>query len=424
VISPTAIRISCVELRAEKEQLRKAAAAAGISLAELHGTLRAARDRLRHSLRIKHPITIGPQGIKATDWAGLIRLSPLVELEVAPKFLDAEEASWREDFFFIATLARTGAILPRERLRSSPADRGDLASLVGRAMIEMYWDNHRRPIRTYRRRAWRAFELEGDLDAEEFVLPDPDGFYQEGIALDRSNEYTATIRAAVRTLLPSVRNPGTRQQLMRVFEALSPQTNRSVRPARRLLPSRHSGWQPLYDLSRQILKGFGLGLSPEVLRAPGYVLKTWKAWEDVLLDALRTGLGTGSVIGKIPYPLGERNGTTFTVTPDVSLAWDNSPVLVDAKYKGSAVRTRRIGEADVYESLAFLEGAGAKRILLIYPRVPRGRQLLAPGTCEVFEKVTVGDRTILGLEVECRRISHVGFQAFSETLVDGLRPHL
>lgn len=423
MIAATAVRISCVELRTETAQLRTAAATAGVSPAELKTTLKSAAVRLRKALRIKEPIAFGPDSIKPTGWSGLIRLSPLVELEVAPKFLDADEPSWREDFFLVASLARTGAILPRERLRSRPADRGDLASLVGRAMVQMYWENHRRPLRTYRRRDWRAFEIEGDLDPEEFVLPDPDGFHQEGIALDRSNEYNATIRAAVRTLLPGVRNPGTRQQLMRVFEAVSPQTNRPVRPAHRLVPSRHRGWQPLYDLSRQVLKGFGLGLTPEVLRAPGYVLKTWKAWEDLLFNALQTGLGTGSVAGKTAYPLGHRNGTAFTVTPDVSLAWGGTTVLMDAKYKGRAVDSPRIGEADVYESLAFLEGAGANRILLIYPRTPRGRLPLAPGTCEVFERITVGDRMVLGLEVECRGISDRGFHSFSETLTSGLRPH-
>lgn len=424
MISSTAVRISCVELRPEKEQLRTAAAAAGIRPAELKTTLESAAVRLRKALRIKDPIAFGPGSIKASGWAGLIRLSPLVELEVAPKFLDGDEPSWREDFFLIASLARTGAILPRERLRSRPADRGDLASLVGRAMVQMYWENYRRPLRTYRRRTWRAFEIEGDLDPEEFVLPDPDGFHQEGIALDRSNEYNATIRAAVRTLLPGVRNPGTRQQLMRVFEALSPQTTRPVRAANRLVPSRHRGWQPLYDLSRQVLRGFGLGLTPEVLRAPGYVLNTWKAWEDLLLNALQTGLGTGLVAGKTAYPFGQRNGTAFTVIPDVSLAWAGTTVLVDAKYKGRAADNRRIGEADLYESLAFLEGAGANRILLIYPRIPRGRPPLAPGTCEVFERITVGNRTVLGLEAECRGISDRGVHAFSETLMNDLRPHL
>ncbi|HZH04756.1 MAG TPA: hypothetical protein VEY30_13300, partial [Myxococcaceae bacterium] len=270
----------------------------------------------------------------------------------------------------------------------------------------------------------RAFEIEGDLDAEEFVMPDPDGFYQEGIALDNSNEYNATIRAAVRTLVPGVRNPDTRQQLMRVFEALSPQANAPIRSSRRMVPSRHRGWQPLYDLSRQVLRGFGLGLTPEMLRAPGYVLKTWKAWEDVVLNALQTGLGAAAVAGKKSYDLGERNGTTFSVTPDVSVTRGDSTVLVDAKYKGRAATTPRISEADAYESLAFLEAAEAKRILLVYPRSPRSGEPLPPGTCEVFERVTVGDRVILGTHVECRRISQVGFQAFAQSLVGGLLPHL
>jgi len=113
-------------------------------------------------------------------------------------------------------LSRHGSLLASERLASSPGSREDLATLVGRAVVGMFWDNHRRPLRTYRRSRLVEFAIDGDVDAETLVMPTVDGYEQDVICYDRRNVFNATLLGAVQILLNEVRDPQTRQQLMRV----------------------------------------------------------------------------------------------------------------------------------------------------------------------------------------------------------------
>ncbi|HEX6749205.1 MAG TPA: hypothetical protein VF092_18050 [Longimicrobium sp.] len=419
------LRLACTEGVPEHGFIGAAVRLGAMSAAEVRESIRSTSDRLRGLLRIKNALSVTGETLLVRDCAGLIRIAPGLELEVAPKFLGANEPSWREDFFLIASVVRTGAILPRERLRAESADRGDLASLVGRAMVTMYEDNHRRPLRTYHRKTWHEFAADGEPDPEDLILPDPDGFRQEGIFLDRENRYNATIRDAARRLLPEIRNPATRVQLTRVVEALSPQGAPRNSPRPRVVPSRHRRWQQIYDISLQVLEGLGLGLRPDLLHSPGYVLRTWFAWEELLSRALQLGLGEHHVKAKVSYPLGVRSGKRIVVTPDVSYRRD-ATVLIDAKYRARRKDARtRIARADAYEVLAFMQAAGAKRTVLLYPRVARAEVTNdPPGSCRRFEKIQVGEAQILGLEVECRGIAASGFHMFAETLTQSVEPFL
>src|SRR5207247_11148151 len=100
-----------------------------------------------------NPLIVDMDGVQATDIAGMIRLGPSLELEIAPKFLglDGDHVHWREDFYFLANLSRHGRLLASERLRASSGAPRDLAALVARALVDMYWENRRQPLRSYRR---------------------------------------------------------------------------------------------------------------------------------------------------------------------------------------------------------------------------------------------------------------------------------
>jgi hypothetical protein len=162
------------------------------------------------------PLLVSAEGVRAIDFAGLLKVAPRIELEIMPKFLGGGEVSqdWREDFFLLSTLSRHGQLLGSDRLRALSSRNTDIASLVGRALVEMYWDNHRRPLKTYRRQTVREFAVEGDLDPEAMLTPKPDGYEQTILQYNRQNEFNAAIRAAARELAPEVRDPQVRALLV------------------------------------------------------------------------------------------------------------------------------------------------------------------------------------------------------------------
>ncbi|HEX6749219.1 MAG TPA: hypothetical protein VF092_18120 [Longimicrobium sp.] len=140
--------------------------------------------------------------------------------------------------------------------------------------------------------------------------------------------------------------------------------------------------------------------------------------------ALQSSLGEQHVEVQVFLPLGRRNGRRLVVTPDVSYRGD-AMVIIDAKYRARRTEARtRIAAADAYAALAFMHAAGAKRTLLLYPRVPRGGTSDPPGSGQQFEQIEVGEAQIMGLEVECLGIAADGFQTFAERLAHAVEPFL
>ena len=211
----------------------------------------------------------------------------------------------------------------------------------------MYWDHHRQPIRTYRRSPDFDFAIDGDFDPEDLQMPDTQGYAQTIVRYDRQNEFNAVIKAAAQQLVPLVRDLETRAMLERVASLLGPQP-KSVRSRGRRLPSRSRRWQTTFDLAADILKGFGLTYKMGQSIAPGFLLDTWRVWEDLLTIALRSVLGSHATRRQQNFTLGLRSRYLSTgwasdkevsVRPDITLeGWSQgfAHVLVDAKYKGRA----------------------------------------------------------------------------------------
>ncbi|PJN22388.1 hypothetical protein [Kitasatospora sp. CB02891] len=368
------------------------------------------------------PLRISSVGsVRIEGVAGLLRLSPHLELEIVPKFLDGTDSGWRQDFFRAALLSKTGKLLPREHLRADFAALGDLTTLVGRTLAYLYWESHRRPLREYRSRNVHDYAVVGDLDPVGIVLPEADGFRQNQLVFDHVNSWNEVISSAAGILLPEVRDSETLHQLLRVRQALAPQ--RVVTSAQhRRLPNRYQHWQALYDLSVEVLNGFGVGYDERHLRAPGYVMVMWSTWQHLCELALRTGMAPQEVHASPVFPLGMRNSKPLTVTPDAAVGPRNAPtILVDAKYRTRLNGRASVENSDVYESLAFLRATGAKQIFLLYPRPASTGTPEQPGTTKVFQTITVGEDRIDALLVECRGIGGTGgFEKFSHNLASGI----
>jgi hypothetical protein len=396
--------------------------------ATLAARLTDAGSRVQRLLRNRKPrIEVARDSVRVEAFAGILRIAGGLELEIAPKFLGADADSWREDFFCVATLTHFGRLLPAEALLADRGRRGDLATLAARALAEMFWENHRRPLRVYRTISHTEFSADGDVAPESFLMPSMDGFEGSSLSLVKDNAFNATIQQAARVLLTEVLDADARKQLERIVVWLGNQSNVRDIGRRRILPSRARRWQGLYDLCCEILDGFGVRFGENESIAPGFLIDTWRAWQDLVTIGVRIGLHGAAVHAQREYQLGSRemagDQRTATVVPDLVID-STLRVIVDAKYKGRFEDSRdSVSEADLYEALAFLEAAPANDAVLFYPAIPVvGVSPMPPGTCRQFETIVVGRRCVVGVEVEVRGISKTrGLATFSANIGEWLR---
>lgn len=426
----TRTRLSLVEYGARIPLARDISSVIGVDNTKANSLLTEAGERVALSLRLNYnPISVEAKGARAIDFAGLIRLAPSLELEVAPKFLglDDADAVWREDFFFLSTLSRYGRLLASESLSSSGGTSRDLSTLVARTITGMYEARKRRPLRSYQRVREADFFIDGDLDPVDLIFPSPDGFEQDFIRFDGRNGWNADIVAAAKELLPQVSDPSVAGSLVRLIENLSPQSGPANR--RRPIPARHRAWKPLHELSVDVLNGLSLNYKQGKANAPGYLVATWRVWEDLLAIALRLGFGHSVVTPQKGFPLGTKIrvntgvASSLSVFPDYVIESDGARprMLLDAKYKGHVEKKQiRISEADIYESLAFSKASDCNLVVLAYPAQTSNTPQLV-GTFSIFEQIQVDNVRIVGIQIEIRGISRRGaLQQFSSTLASAL----
>lgn len=252
----------------------------------------------------------------------------------------------------------------------------------------------------------------------DLVLPGADGFEQEVIRFDRQTDHNADILAALKLLSPEVSNPQTASQLLRIITELSPQ--RSSGKRRQLtVPNRARAWQPVVDLARDVLGGLGASYRQGGVRSPGYIVDSWRVWEDFITSACRIGYGTDKVVSQKSAKLGEILSKTNDwapadchVKPDIQIRQaESTKYLIDAKYKGRGGSLVTIDDADIYEALAFMEATEVGLVFLVYPAPSALGDL---GTIDVFAKLNVRSRRIVGVMVAIEGVSRrFGLQKLS-----------
>jgi hypothetical protein len=411
-------RVSAVEYCPLENFVPSASKLAGVEPTVIRRAVEIQGERIRHVLGVgAAPIRLDGDTLIAEDVAGLVRLLPNLEVEIAPKFLGNAWPNWREDFLVVANIARSGQLLIRERIASSTGPRDDLASLVARTFVDLFERNRRRPLRTYRPDATEEWSLDGDIEAEELLMPAADGYRVRRLTLSGRNRHNARIVRAATLLAPEVRDGVLQRQVRRIAQRLGPQPISSARPIPRV-PSRHRHWQQCYDLANEINAGFGVRLAPGQYSSPGYVLTTWLAFEHLLVAAMRIGLQLAQVSYHPRFTLGQRaDGRAVIVEPDLLISHAGKVTVLDAKYKGRPDQSPSIASSDLYEALAFAEATGHQRVTLLYPRPTDGVTPSPVGFTQVFDEIKVGSRIVAGITVECRGISGRGsFLAFAKGL--------
>ena len=406
-----------------------------IPIDHLRDLLLRAGDRVRALLGLDHvPIFWSADRVQFQNFAGLLILAPRLELEVTPKFLGNVDG-WREDFFLLASLSHHGRLIDDEDIKSSAQVNSDLATLIGRSLVEMYWRNQRRPLRTYRSFHDKEFAIEGDFDPEDLVSADEEGFLQQITSFTRTNTYNAVISAAASRLSSEVPDAETRARLERVTQHL-PRQARPTRVKDQRLPNRSHAWQPTYDLSLDILRDLGGAYDPKNAIAPGFVLQTWRVWEHLIYLSLRRAFGVKNVALQSRHFLGIRQNRTVSqdlnVIPDViiSISEGNSTrrVLVDAKYQGHVERSYlTVSNADIYEVLAFSRATTIKEVILAYPRRVENEisEKNMAGYATEFSRIMVDDIRIRAIELGVCGISkRGGIRKFVNALARQIRDEI
>lgn len=392
---------------------REVAAHTGLDAIRARALLQEAGERAGKLLGLtSSPLLTTTQGTRAENIAGLVRLSTTLELEIVPKFLSQDDASanWREDFFFLANLFKHGTLLASDRIKASSGGARTLADLVARSLVGMYFDNRHRPIRAYRRATEDSFFLDGEVDPLDLYSPGPDGYTQQVTKYDKRTEFNALIAGAASELLSEVSDPELAFKLRRLLGDLPKQTVPNPY-AVRTVSNRARAWQPIIDLSKDIIQGLSLSLKSGAANAPGYLLTTWQTWEALVLLALRHTMGASNVFPQKDFKLGTREtifparSKVVPVYPDALVEINGQRIVVDAKYKTNFSKSSvRISEQDIYEALAFAKATTCRHVILLYPALPRNTTpILGEGT--LFERIILDDCTIHGVQVEVRGIA-------------------
>ena len=388
--------------------------ATGLGRSRIWHLLEQRSQRVRRELRLRDdPFTCDGTAVATSGVAGVMRLAPQCELEIVPKCFAPDRAEWREDFLVMATITRLGRVARRERVSASRrSHHSDLLSLLAAIFLDEFERLNRVPIREYHAFTWVDTDIDGELDYGALWEPRAEGFPQAGSRLTINNPFMHTIHEAAAYLGEASLERGVGERLRRLA-TVSRSPTRWRRGTR--VPGRHSRWQELYDLSRDVLAGHGMHLAPGgSLRAPGFLLNTERCWEDLIALALATRSGRLGVEIKPRLTLGARyrgsaptRAEDVSATPDILLDPPEFPgrIVVDAKYKGNSLNPiESIVRADLYEALGFMEAAASQVAILVHPGGHGGATGTETGAVTMFDRVVVGSRRVIGVTVNMRGI--------------------
>lgn len=222
---------------------------ATLSAAEFKVLIERANFVIKQALRInRESLVISDGKLRALGIAGTIKLSKDLELEIIPKMLNnSGDGNWKESLFLLAALSKYGNIITAEHIHSSAAYKDSLYDIAGRILAREYSVNKRKPIRQYRKKHFVDFSISGDIDFERVFEKNPDGILQSRVAFDKINPFNAIIQAAMRIVLPYVKDSSTREIVSRAIHELEKQkTERNIKLR---LPARNKEWSDIYNLA-------------------------------------------------------------------------------------------------------------------------------------------------------------------------------
>jgi len=410
-------RIICVE-EVPNAELIPVLRGAGLNAHEFLSTLSkrirglAAQSFADPSFR-RDSVSVTGDVVTFSNVAGTAEVTSGIDLEIVPKFLTKTDG-WHADWVSIVSATRQGRLVLSERVSATFERRTDLATITAVAMLEEHAHHLRKPIRRRRRETWREWDVDGDIELVENLIPDATGVLQTVTKRTLRNPYMSLLAGAYDRLLPHIRDAEVRRQTMVMRKRLGPQDWPQLQAER--VPGRSQEWQPLLSMAARVLEGASVTPRAGSNTSPSFLIRTWQAWESLLFVALRQRPGILRASHHPLYDWGMRASGAVTVTPDILIETDTHRLLVDAKYKTRGDQLNvRASQSDLMEASAFAEASDISRVLLLYPR-PASLPLVHPGSAILSDRVDLPiGKTVLCANIEVRGYGRgAGAADFSE----------
>lgn len=394
------------------------AEAAGLTMDHAESAVIAAGERIRRQHRLRNnPIQIVGGQVKAEDVAGVISLHPGVDLEIVPKYAPVG-VDWAADLLFLTLFTTYGRLDVLKPISAGIGKGNALAELAAHVLLDLIRANARTPLRLRQRVTFHSFEPDAEIDPEDMLAPEDEGWRQSGHKLTFDNRYVATLSGACKMLLPHVRSVAVRSQLSAQIMKFGRQTQKPLRGSSKL-PPRLTRWQGAMDLALALLEGGSLSPKNGSMSTLGFTISTWRTWEALIERALIIGIGGSKVRPQPTLMLGTATRGALTkdvpVQPDAVITTLRGDLVMDAKYKGRADQPLvGISASDRYEIMAFMLAAKTRRAALVYP------SLLDEDACGVwrcFEKMEMPSGEARAYTICVNGISQPGgFTAFMSGL--------
>ncbi len=400
----------------------------GLKMSDLIKSVELANSRIAHSLKIDRDVlSINNGKVKASGVAGIVRLSPNIELEIMPKFFSNDNTvEWRTTLYLLSALSKHGNIMVNEKIKANTSYTDSLYDMAGRMLAEEYIEHKRKPIREYHKEKYENYCIDGELEFGSILERSTNGYQQTRVCFDKVNIYNATLKMAMQIVIPYVSDLRSKNILQTAIKELGNQM--LVRGPKQKVPPRNKEWENAYNLSFDIVQGLGSTFMDGRFFAPGFIANTWQMWEWLITTSVIIGTENKKVVSQQCTKCGTKvcgeKAYSINVFPDVTVYdkknCDTPEYLVDAKYKLIVnEKTGEIERSDIYEAYAFCKSLDTDTIFLAYP-IQAGEGCTAGTVAEKSVYSMLGVNIIVVMVAFGAINERGGIYSFSKNFVNGI----
>jgi 5-methylcytosine-specific restriction endonuclease McrBC regulatory subunit McrC len=342
--------------------------------------LESANQRWRKALGLAvNPIGVeehsdGLVKLRAEAVTGVIRVGD-TDIEIAPKFLSVDDASWQSVLWHILTVVE-GGYLDEDVTTAHELASIAMSDLLAEVFLTSYSRGAARGLpRTYVTEQAVGKTLRGSLDltrtgqwlARPWEVPYVSDLLTDDTSLARLLRWTAECLAS------TVKTPARARALVEVAAALAHVGGRPphlIDARRTSLGVQHQRLEAARVVGVLLLEGAGLHHAAGQHELSGFLWNSDTVYENYIFWLCRRAAATcGFRVGKAAVRFGDLvsgEGTRFETTPDVVFrSAQGQPVAVtDSKYKRLGSRPKA---PDTYQVLTAGQVLGCQRVALTYP---------------------------------------------------------
>lgn len=344
------------------------------------GVLTSANKRWRRELGLSvDPIRVAYIGkglikLRAESVTGVIRIGK-IDIEIAPKFLNAASGSWQTVLWRILTVVQGGYV--DEHLTDAHQSTSlSIPDLLAEIFLASYGKGAARGLpRGYLAEKGAGNILRGELDmsrlgdwvARPWILPYVADLLTDDTVLARLLHWSAECLGSM------VKSPGRARAVLEIASNLAHVGKRppDFREAQRIsLGPQHQGLEAARLIGLLLLKGAGVHHARGEHMLSGFLWNSDAIYENYIYWICRRAASQcGRQVTKTEMKFGQvirGEGSTLKTTPDVIFYnAEGVPIaVIDAKYKNFGSRPKA---QDTYQVLTAGHVLGCQRVSLAYP---------------------------------------------------------